>query len=917
MTLSRSLAAPAWGFLAAALLTSTASATDALPPMTGPSPGGVYEATLPNGLKVLMKEAHAAPIMCVSIWYRAGSKHEEVGQTGLAHLLEHMMYKGTARYGKGIYDRTLEGNGALNNASTWLDRTNYYVLIAADRVDIAMELEADRMRGALFTDEDLSDEMPVVRNEMEIGEDDPFTELDERIGSVAFLEHPYHWPTIGWKTDVEAIRASDIHAYYDRYYWPNNAYLVLVGDLSAEEMLAKAVQHFGALAPGGVAPRVVTVEPAQKGERRFLVREAGENRLLGFDTRSHRGDHPDQPALAILGRVLADGRSSRLYRALVETGIASDVQAYAQPMEDPFLFFVYVTLAEGADPDEAERVVEQEISRIATTEPSAPEVARAFKQYKVATLFDRDDITNVMFEIGEAESQGGYGLYDHALAAMEAVTPTDVQRVAAAYCVPEHRTVGFYLPNGEAGGSWIRDAAAPTGVVGTPRGRGPAYRLGRGLQAGAAGSAPSAGTAEGSPGGGVGASRQVLDNGAVLLVQESHENPTVAIQARLSGGLRLEPDGQAGVAALTAAAWPLGTRNRTASELAELLESRGISIEFEAQRDAILMQARCLSEDFPLLVEIVGEMLQEPSFAPEQIEIAREAVGHDLRGELENTYSLAYHRALRILYGGGSPYARLVEGDAATLPSLGRDEVVAYHRSLLHAGGWSLAVVGDVNQEETRRLLTTALASVPGGRAALDPAPVLPRELPAWGVVTVPVPDKSQVDLVFVGPGVAPGTEGYEAAYLANAALGEAYTSRLNGTLRDDEGLTYGAYSDFEGRDGGSLWVATLGVNPDNVGQALDSVQRVLRDFRSTGLTDAEIERTREYAAGSYALRTRSKDRIAAALLEAEAFGLGPESVSTFGDRLRAVSGDEIQARAKRLVDPEHLVVVVAGTVEG
>jgi zinc protease len=943
--------------------------SDPLPPVAGPSPEGIYEATLPNGMKVLMKESHAAPILCFSIWYRAGSKHEEVGRTGLAHLLEHMMFKGTERYGKGIYDRTLESNGALNNATTWLDRTNFYVVIAADRVDVAMELEADRMRGALFTDQDLEDEMPVVRNEMELGEDDPFTELDERIGSVAFLEHPYHWPTIGWKSDVEAIRASDIHDYYDRYYWPNNAYLVLVGDLPVSEMLDKAVEHFGSLPRGGVEPRVVTVEPPQKGERRFLIRESGETRLLGFGYRIPEAMHGDLPALTALGRILAEGRSSRLYRALVERGLASEVQAYAQPMEDPFLFFIYVTLSEEADPDQVERLVNEEIERLQSEPPADAELARAFRQFKVSTLFERDDLSSLMFEIGEAESHGGYELFDHALARMEAVTGEDVRRAAATHLVPDQRTVGFYLPRDSVGGSWTSSAraAADGKGAGNQSSRGAGSERERDRAGASAAGASAAGTAANdraragavnqnagdaadmtaahaaNPAGRSAAqdaareaesvrdarseersaatvstttpTRAVLGNGAVVIVQESRDNPTVVLNARLRGGLRLEPRGKQGVAALVCESWLLGTRERTAAELADLLESRGIIIEITPGRDAITLQSRCLAEDFPLLVDLVGEALREPRFDPEQIEIAREAVLHDLREELESTSSIAHHRALEILYGAGSPYSRLTSGDAESVRSLGREDLVAYHESLSRAGGWAFAVVGDVSAGEARALLENAIGDVAAGEPALTPAPA-PRDVPSWQVTSISVPDKSQVDLVFLGRGIAPGTEGYAAAYLADAVLGEAYTSRLNGTLRDDEGLTYGAYSFFDHLEGGSLWGAALGVNPENVARALAGVQRVLLSFREEGLTEEELARVREYAAGSYALRNRTKARIASELLQAERFGLPPEWVSGFGERLRTTSNEKIQEAAKSLVDPDRLAVVAAGTLE-
>lgn len=937
-------------FLFAAAVGPTEATGAELPTLTGPSPSGIYEATLDNGLGVLIKEVTTSPVVCVSIWYRAGNRDESNGTTGLAHLLEHMMFKGTARYGKGVYDDLLEANGGVNNATTWNDRTNYYAIIAKDKVDLAMELEADRMRGALFTEADLEDEMPVVRNEMEKGEDDPQVELDERLGSTAILEHPYHWPTIGWKSDVEAITAEQIHAYYDTYYQPNNAYLVLVGDLPPEVLLEKAVTHFGGIPRGPEPPAIVTVEPPQKGERRFLIRETGNTRLLGIAYRTPEAAHPDASALEVLGRLLSDGKASRLHRALVETGQAVWVSAYNQPFEDPYLFFVYAMLTEGADADAVEETIYAEIRALLATPPTAEELARVQKRATVETLFSRDDVSDLMFAIGEAEILGGYALFDRYLEELRAVEGSDVQRVVEQYCHADARTVGLYLPYGEEGGRWIArpeddlagvrigreeegargaedlaggeaedPASADAAVADRAVGGDVAVEGGAssGSQAARMEDAAGRNAADGNAADGARAPRVVrreLGNGTVLLVRESRENPTVALRARVEGGLLTEPAGKEGIAALVAETLPLGAGALDAAEFAEQIESLGIDLTVTAEPDAIEFEARCLAEDFSAMVGLFADVVLRPRFEAESFEQARGRQQARLEDLLDDTFQRAYYRAMEELYGFGSAFARFPTGTEASLAGLTREDALAYHEGLLHGARWTVAIVGDVATDAAIAEFEARLGAIPAGAPLEVSVPEMRVPAGEVPVVRLPMEDRSQVDLVFVGPGVAAGTEGRDAAFVGNTILGGAFTSRLNRSLRDDEGLTYWAGSWFEDVGGKSHWVATIGVNPENVEAGLAGVERELRRFVEEGVRPEEVTKAQEYAAGSFPIGLSSKSAVAAALLEAEVAGYGTDYIETYGGRMRAQSEKTIESVARAYADPERLVVVMAGT---
>ncbi len=407
----------------------------------------IAEHKLDNGLHVLLLETPTAPVVCVSVWIRAGSRHDAAGASGTAHLLEHMVFKGTAAHPKGDYDRILHALGAIHNASTWYDRTNYYVLIGSDRYRTALELEADRMRGALLRADDLDDERRVVLNELDRSEDDPGTALFERLLAITFLEHPYRRPVIGWRPDVERITANDLRAFYDTYYRPDNAFLTLVGGAPAEEMLAAVTATFGTLEPGGVTAPPRIVEPDQRGERRFELRKAGEQEILGLAYRAPRRDEDDAFALDVLAQVLGHGRTSRLYKALVESGLAASVVAENQTTPvDPFLFFIDVEPVANAAVGGIEAVIDAEIQRLIEEPISARELERARKRARVEFVMRRDSVSALAFLIGELEICSGWRMAQTYLERLQRVRPEEVQAAAARYLRREARTVGHFKP---------------------------------------------------------------------------------------------------------------------------------------------------------------------------------------------------------------------------------------------------------------------------------------------------------------------------------------------------------------------------------------------------------------------------------------------------------------------------------------
>ena len=409
----------------------------------------VVAATLDNGLRVLLLEDHRSPIVTCQVWYRVGSRDERPGLSGLSHYLEHMMYKGTPRYGPGVYSRLLEAEGASENAFTGQDATVYFATIAAERIDLVLDLEADRMRNLLLDAREVDAERKVIMEERRTrSDDDPVGALAEELDAVAFKVHPYRIPPIGFATDIPQLSVADLRPWYDTYYRPNSAILVLVGDFEAGDMLARVRARFAAVPRGPEAPAVRTAEPEQRGERRVWVKKEAQLPVVfqGYHVPNHAA--PDASALEVLATVLAGGRASRLWQRLVyEERLALDAGGdYSRLTLDPDLFTFYATVLPDRTVEEVERALAAEVERLRTEPVGDEELQRAKNQIEAAFVFRQDSTWERAATLGRHELLGGWRLRDAFLPGIRAVTADDVLHAARRYFVPDHRTTATLVP---------------------------------------------------------------------------------------------------------------------------------------------------------------------------------------------------------------------------------------------------------------------------------------------------------------------------------------------------------------------------------------------------------------------------------------------------------------------------------------
>jgi zinc protease len=420
----------------------------------------IVQTTLSNGMKVLLKEIHTAPLVSSWVWYRVGSRDEVNGRTGISHWVEHMQFKGTPQFPASILDKAISREGGMWNAMTYLDWTTYFETMPADKIDLGLRLEADRMVNSAFDEKEVGSERTVIISEREGNENEPQFLLGEAVQGAAFRVHAYHHEVIGDMADLHSMTRDDLYRHYRTYYVPNNAVMAVAGDFDIDQMLERIKELYEPIQAGSEPTRLARPEPEQKGELRLSVEGPGETTYVQVGYRFPSASHPDFFPLAVLDSLLAgpsnlnmfgggiSNKTSRLYRALVDKELAVSLSGGSQATIDPFLYNISITIHPQRQPEEALSALDDEIKRIQDELVNDGEIARAIKQARAIFAYGSENITNQAFWMGYAEMFADYNWFLTYLDTLTTVTPADVQRVAQQYLLPRSRVIGIYVPSG-------------------------------------------------------------------------------------------------------------------------------------------------------------------------------------------------------------------------------------------------------------------------------------------------------------------------------------------------------------------------------------------------------------------------------------------------------------------------------------
>ncbi|HVV82682.1 MAG TPA: pitrilysin family protein, partial [Kofleriaceae bacterium] len=865
---------------------------------------GITEYALPNGLRVLLFPDPTQSTVTVNITYFVGSKLEGAGETGMAHLLEHMMFKGSPDHRNVL--KLMDERGAFANGTTWQDRTNYYETLpaAGDNLPWALALEADRMRHASISDDDLSTEFSVVRNEMESGENDPRTILEQRVTATAYIWHNYGKDTIGSRSDVEHVPASRLHVFYDRYYQPDNAMLVIAGKFDAPAALAEVEARFGAIPkPDRVLPPSYTVEPVQDGERSVTLRRTGDVYLAMALYHGVAGADPDHEALDAVGDLLTREPTGRLYKALVVKGLAADVWSSQYLFRDPSYLIIGVKAKDASTIAKCKDVMLATIEGLATSPVTAEEVDR----YKASALKELSlslaDSQRIAVELSEWAAVGDWRLIFAHRARLKALTAADVQRAAKAYLRASNRTLGEFIPTPAPD----RAAVAPTPDVASIVDK---------LVPEAADEGEVFETSLDNLGKRT-AYRKLAGGLEAAFLAKKTRGHKVYLRLELHHGDAKALTGKAIVAELVGATVERGTTTRSYSQIEDLEDKLTANVRITSGPGDVSVRIETVRESLPQVIELVADMLEHPAFDDKELAVAREQEISSAEEDLQDPTQLAFVRIGQLLqpWPAGDPREHMSYADRiAQLKKVTSKDLRAYHAAFWGAGHGEVSAVGDFDPDELSRDLEKQL----GGWISKAPYTRLEdKAFAAPGKEEVIDTRDKEMAIVLAAHDLTVKDDSPDAPAmtLASQILAGTSGSRMWMRLREHEGLSYGVWGGIFPGDEDPVGEVTVGaiLAPQNLARGKAAMVEELDKAVAQGVTADEIETARKGWIDQQDNLLADDSSLANVLVHDRKLGRDFGWYVAERAKLAKVSADDVTRVLKTYLEPSRLVFVLAG----
>jgi zinc protease len=865
---------------------------------------GIRTETLPNGLKVYLKPIPESPIVTTMVAYKVGACDEDLDSTGLSHYLEHLMFKGTDKIMPGDIDRLTLRNGGANNAYTSEDYTNYHFDFAADRWESALQIEADRMRNLRIDQKhEFQLEKGAVIQELKRDEDEPWDLESKTILPLLYgKNNPYGHPVIGEESHVRAATAPVIKAYYDRWYHPNNASLVICGGFDPDQALAKIRKLFGPI-PEGKLPERKSAGPVQRSQpvhKEFPSKFEVARMVMGFNT--IRTSDPGYHALEVLRSILTTGKLSRLYKKLVEgKEIASAVESSNSTGRFPGGFIIQVELLKDKDRQEAESLVIEELKRLRDEPVSDAELAVAKQEILAGTAFRLESIHNLADSIARGVTTNDLDFLKNYLPRINQVTSKEVQEVAQKFLNPDQRVVVWSVPVKRPTAEKIGSGDAEKGRQGDKEKRRQGDRK-KDEEKGALGKFSLEN-----------AKRVALENGLTLLLYENHRLPIVAASAYVRNVRLDEPEKQAGIATLTGMLLDEGTAKHSGTEISTLIESVGGSLDLSASGGSV----KVMSPDRDLGLGLLLECLSEANFPQEAFQRKKQqllSAVDEAEQQPETKASMEFHA----LVYGKHPFGRPTLGKRKTVEPLTRQDCAAFHRRLFAPNNTIMAVVGDFDSDKTIAEIKRLTAEWKAGMLSKPEVP--PVVKPAkFTQKILTMPQAVQLHFYMGEPGIRRDNPDYYKLLVMDYVLGTGpgFTDRLSARLRDREGLAYTVMANITSSAGEQpgLFTCYIGTDPENFARVKKEFQEELQRIRDTLPKKEEVEDAKQYLLGSLPFHFTTDGAIAGQLLAIERFGLSFDYLDHYRKAVAAVTPEDVQAVARKYLDPEHMVLVAAGAI--
>jgi zinc protease len=858
---------------------------------------GIRTETLPNGLRIYLKPIPESPVVTTMVAYKVGSADENLDHTGLSHYLEHLMFKGTDKIMPGDIDRLTLRNGGANNAYTSDDYTVYYFDFAADRWEAALEIEADRMRNLrIDTKHEFEPEKGAVIAELERNEDEPWDLESKAILPLLFGNGPYGHPVIGERQHVRNATAEVIKAHYDRWYYPNNASVVISGGFDPDRALTRIKELFGSLPKGNLPERkgLPEIKRARPVRKEIASKFEVPRMIMGYN--SVRSGDADFYALEVVQGLLSQGKTGRLYLKLVEgEELASSVDSSNDCGRYPGWFAIQVELLKGKDRDQAEKLVVNELKELGDKRVNPAELARVKRTVIANAIYGRESVHALADSIARGVTTNDLEFLKSYLPRIQAVSAEDVQRVARKYLDPEQRVVVWSIP-----GQGEKDKAG--GRQGSSRQGGVRRLPGRAADAG-----PGQFSLENTK-------RVMLPNGLTLLLFENRRLPIVVADASVKWASLLEPEQKAGMAALVGMLLDEGTSQHSGQQIAELIEDVGGSLTVSSSGVSV----KVLSPDRSLGLSLLFECLSQASF-PKEAFARKQAQLLSAIDDAERRPDAKARQVYRGLAYGKHPLGRPSLGRRQTVEPLTPADCQAFYRQVFVPNNTVVAIVGDFDSKQVIEEVTRLTAQWKQVPVAKPQTPAVDKP-PKFVEQIITMPEAAQLHFYMGHVGVTRKNPDFYKLLVMDYVLGTGpgFTDRLSSRVRDREGLAYTVSANISSSAGEEpgLFSCYAGTTPDAFLKVKQMFLEEINRIRNETPRLAEVEDAKKYLLGNLVFQFTTNDRIAAELLMVNRYELGFNYLDDYRKAVAAVTPEDVHAVAQKYLDPERMVLVVSGAVD-
>ncbi|GAB3696337.1 pitrilysin family protein [Spirosoma flavus] len=872
----------------------------------GASVEGITEYNLKNGLKVLLFPDPSKPTITVNITYLVGSRHEGLGETGMAHLLEHMVFKGSTKHTN--IPQELTSHGARPNGTTWLDRTNYFETFAAtdENLKWALDLESDRMVNSFIKKEDLSTEFSVVRNEFEMGENSPQNVLNERVVSASYLWHNYGKSTIGNRSDIEKVPIENLQAFYKKFYQPDNAVLVVAGKIDESKTLALVNQYFGAIPrPTRVLQPTYSIEPTQDGEKQVTLRRVGDTKVVSALYHIMPGSHPDYPAMDVVIELLTSEPAGRLYKALVETKKASQQYGYSFTTKDPGYVYFAAEMLKDKSLEDARNTLLATLDSVAIKTPTKEEVDRAKAKILKDVELSFKSAERVGLAMSEYIATGDWRLGFLYRDALEKVTPADAQRVAKYYFKPSNRTVGMFVPEAAPDRVDVPNAPDIASMVKDYKGRA--------VEAQGEAFDPSPANIDGRT------RRSEQPNTIELaLLPKTTRGNEVNARLTLRYGDVNSLKNKSAISVFTAQMLDKGTTTKSRQQIKDEFDKLKAQVGVFGGGNQVNVSIKTTKENLPAVIRLVGDILKHPAFDANEFEKLKQEQLAQIEAQRSEPQSIAFTAFQRQM----SPYPKddvrytsTPDEDVADVNALKLDDLKQFHKDFYGAQNATMSVVGDFDEPAVKKVITDELGTWKAKKTFsrlvtpyndIKPTPQ-----------SIEAPDKANAVMVagFNMP-LRDDDPDYPALVLGNYMLGGGFlNSRLAVRIRQKEGISYGVGSQLQANpfDKTGTFMTYAIYNPENAERLEKAFREEMDKAVKEGFTADEIKAARSGLLQSRVVNRAQDPSLAGTLNNYLYLNRTLSWDADFEKKLESLTPEQVNAAMKKHIDPTKISIIKAG----